>query len=290
MPDSPVQIIANGAGSTPAAPVQIAANGSGGTPSAPPVVSSATANLDPGVIIAGTLNPDVTGYLRVVEIDASGRPVYGTAAGEIPDDTAATRVAYSGTRWQLLYYPAGLTGPVALWQATTGSQATPDLATGWAPDGEGVTGTPTCTVITKAAPLVQLAEDAAAGLYPARIRVTGTMTRNGSTPLVFPVLIRTVDYNERPCWTDTGEDYDSELGGNHVLYYDAGLFSWTLMTNSGGEFGFGGGADDSPMTVDDWGPLGTETGTPVLTTAPAAPVQVAANGTAATPAAPPAIV
>ena len=287
-PSAPVQIAADGSGSTPASPVQIAANGSGSTPSAPPVVSSASANLDPGVIIGGTLVPDVTGYLRLVEIASGGRPVYGHPTGVLPADDPATILFYTGTRWELLHYPAGTTGPAARWQANAGTQATPNLATGWAAVAGGVdpTGTPTFTVVAKAAPVVQLVSDTGDGLMPSRVRVTGTLTRDGSTPLVFPVLMRTSDHNGRACWTDNGEDFESELGWSYILYYDADLFSWTLYTPTGGGFGFGGGNDTSPMTVDDWASLGTETGTPVLTAAPAAPVQITANGSGSSPASP----
>jgi hypothetical protein len=291
MPTAPVQIIANGAGSTPTAPVQIAANGSGSTPTAPPTVTGSTANLDPGVIIGGTLSPDVTGYLRILEFDQNGRPAYGTAAGASPGTDAWTRLYHTGTRWELIHYATGETGPEVRWRSSTSSTATPDLASGWAPvSGDpDPTGTPTFTVIPKATPVVQIQESGDV-LFPPAIRVTGTMTRNGSTPLVFPILLRTVNFNGRPCWTQTGEDYESELAGNYFLFWDADLYSWTLAVNSSGYFGFGGGDDDSPMTVDDWAPLGTETGLPTLTAAPAAPAQITANGSGSTPAAPPAIV
>jgi hypothetical protein len=151
-PASPVQIGANGAGSTPASPVQIAGNGGASSPAAPGVVAADITAQSAGLLISGTLSPDVAGYLPQTGVDgATGRPIYDSGAGVVPDTGPFTQVLWDVNAWQLRHYPDGLAGAINNWIATPGTEATPNLATGWAPDASE-TGTPVFTLVAKAAP------------------------------------------------------------------------------------------------------------------------------------------
>jgi predicted secreted protein len=93
-------------------------------------------------------------------------------------------------------------------------------------------------------------------VYPAfpTIAISGTLTSDGSTPVVFPSMPRT-GFGSRPIWGD---------GGDHLV-------SWDLESSS--MWGIKDGAavwvaDQDvllPTLVTSWSPVSTETGTPVLT-------------------------
>ncbi|WP_193214930.1 hypothetical protein [Luteolibacter marinus] len=106
------------------------------------------------------------------------------------------------------------------------------------------------------------------------IAVSGALTKDGATALVFPTLLPAGLRNGRPHWTNTGGHWDGEGGGNYCLTWDESL-EYQLITNIGGVFGFSGGQNAGhPFEVATWSPYdGGETGTPVLSTysPPAAP-------------------
>lgn len=127
---------------------------------------------------------------------------------------------------------------------------------------------------------------------PARaaIVVSGVLTRDGATPLVFPVLLRAPDFNGRAAWTNTGGDWAGEEGGNYGYVWNSELFSWELICNSGGLFGFGGRNVPNPLDAAPFEPFGVETGTPsVAYQSITAPAAVAANYSAGSPSSPPAV-
>lgn len=123
------------------------------------------------------------------------------------------------------------------------------------------------------------------------IRVTGTLTTDGVTPLVFPDLLPAGEREGLPCWTDTGEHPDTGSGNDYELSKQFG--SWLLRKINGGTvFGFSDNNEyTDPLAVPVWIPIEfTETGTPVLSyIPPAAPPAIRSGYTPGTPSAPPAI-
>lgn len=302
MPDAPVQIIANGAGSTPAAPVQIAGNGSASAPSAPPNAASVPGRTTSGVLVGGVLSPNAAGFLQVVADDYFDRNLYANVnvdSREVPTTGLHIRVEYDGTRWVLAYYANGTTGGLTgSWQANTGTEATPDLASGWAPvsGGPSESGTPTMTLVTKAAPPlnVQPGGDAEES-QPAAVLVSGTITPAEAAGL----LIRAGTINGRNQYASDGRgttggatmtrlrwsgslwQLQRYVGGVLQGSWHAALDVWDPTENPDG-------GEELPWTVVAGAVI--PTGSPILARASAPPPQPAANGSGTTPAAPPAIV
>lgn len=144
-PTAPGELIDAG---TPATPTEAAELIDAGTPATPGAAAALLASYPAWMRITGTLNPNATGYLPFQGVDAAtGRPVYSTTAGSIPATGRWTRIIYppdGGIAWEIQHYANGLAGSLALWPASPGEEITPDLATGWAPDGSE-TGTPVVT-------------------------------------------------------------------------------------------------------------------------------------------------
>lgn len=114
------------------------------------------------MVISGTLSPDATGELPYTGLQGS-YPIYSTTPGSVPATGRWTQIIYpsGGAAWELRHYENGLAGSMALWIAAPGTEATPDLASGWAPDGVE-TGTPVITAGTSSAAQVIAAVNAAA--------------------------------------------------------------------------------------------------------------------------------
>jgi hypothetical protein len=254
-----------------------------------------TTNID-RMRVAGGTSPTAINGDHVLGATVNSRPSYVLASG--------IDIIWSGTYWEIR------SGSTARWRSASPHGTLPSDVAAWTAQNSS-TGTIAVTALSRGADELISAgtpatPDAAAeliaagspatpgaaadlvanGLFPASIQVSGTLTKNGTTPLVFPVLRRTVPFNGAPCWTDTGSDWDSEAGGNYAIYYDDEELSWKLVTTVGGSFGFAGGNDASPLQVDDWEAFSSETGTPTLAAVLLAPGEVIDGGTPATPSAP----
>jgi hypothetical protein len=107
-------------------------------------------NIGPGVLIGGTLSPNVAGFLGQFGTGIGGRPVYASGPGSVPASSAWREVRFTGSRWFLNSYPTGATGPRESWRSAVTTAATPNLATGWEPDPDSdgeTTGTPTFSIV-----------------------------------------------------------------------------------------------------------------------------------------------
>jgi hypothetical protein len=316
-PAAPVQVASNGSGSTPAAPVQVAANaGAGSAPTSPPGVAGGSEARDPGVVISGTLSPDVTGYLRLVEYDSNGYEVYATAAGPVPESTAWLRLARSGPRWYLNYYPTGANGPREAWRSSAFEISLAGSG-GWEPDpdSDGVTtGVPSFDLIHKVDPPVRLEPGTEQLIIEGSLAV-------GGVPAELPIiLLRLAELQGgRPIWTAGGLEVFEGFPTN-VFWDDASSmwgFSWY---EQGGTYFLSTANVPSPAMVPpgEWDPITNPhawrqstsgmgvTGVPVMHvdrrpppavtgsaagSAPASPAQIAPNqSTGSAPTAPPAII
>lgn len=132
-PTAPGELIDGGSPATPDAPGELIDGGSPATPDAPGELLGGS-GAGPGVTISGTLDPDVTGHVPYLGT-VGGRPLCtNDGNGIVPSDTAHLRVSYATGRWRIDWYATGGSGPRTSWRANTGTELTPDLASGWAPD------------------------------------------------------------------------------------------------------------------------------------------------------------
>jgi len=109
----------------------------------------------------------------------------------------------------------------------------------------------------------------------ARMVVTGTLTSDGSTPVVFPLLSYLEIYNTRAKYADTS--------GNYACVWTG--FGWALYDDVSG---VGWDSSESVVTPDlvtSWSPSGAATGTPIITAGVSSAAQVIAAVNASTPAA-----
>ena len=103
-------------------------------------------------------------------------------------------------------------------------------------------------------------------VYPAQygsIAVTGPMTSNGVTPVVFPTLRYTGLFGGLPRYAD-GDGTPS-----YEIFWDSGSISWVLQKNGDAVWlGFptaGDGSYENPIFIEAWVPQGSATGDPLLT-------------------------
>lgn len=158
---TPPQTISLTPASAPGAPSAITLTAASG-PGAPSTIalSAASQPLAPeeltiagtkGLAVGGTLSPDATGFLYQAGIASDGRPYYSNNGSPTPPASGTYRiVAYFLGKWNLGEYVDNILS--GSWAANAGTEATPDLATGWAPvaGGPSESGTPTFTLSTAA--------------------------------------------------------------------------------------------------------------------------------------------
>jgi hypothetical protein len=97
------------------------------------------------------------------------------------------------------------------------------------------------------------------------ITVSGTLTSNGVTPLVFPALVRAPDQNGKAAYSDTGTwDFENTLF--YLEWQTIGeVGRWSLYALTSGAQWVSASDVATPNAAENWTALGTETGTPVLT-------------------------
>jgi hypothetical protein len=105
-----------------------------------------------------------------------------------------------------------------------------------------------------------------------RLLINGTLTSNGSTPVVFPVLIEAPNHNGKPQYSNLGDGV-MEIDGasNHRCYYSnqilpvSGSF-WEIRQISPPASWRGpiNGNEEGPENVSTWTPQGASTGAPIV--------------------------
>lgn len=211
-------------------------------PDAPlPVIATSGSAAMPvqSITISGATGVDINGTLQAAGTQ-NGKPYWttgGVALAAIDDGAYA---GYNGTGWDLKLYTDGTPDGTNYW-STTQDHATPDMVTSWTAHGTAG-GTLAIAIDRPAAPLAEasaaepptpvqpLAEGSAGADYKP-ITVSGTLTSDGSTPVVFPALLFSGAYQEGPSWTDTG---NTPVGDNYdyLCCYPTGV-GWTLSKYSG---------------------------------------------------------
>lgn len=99
----------------------------------------------------------------------------------------------------------------------------------------------------------------------ASLSVTGTLTSDGSTPVVFPTLVFAGIRNGNPEYSSTG------IGGGAqpyvAVYSDPGnpMQGWYLYQLTPYTAWFSTSIAALPQLASGWGPLGNATGIPIIT-------------------------
>lgn len=99
--------------------------------------------------------------------------------------------------------------------------------------------------------------------YPDLV-VTGTLTSNGSTPFTFPTMRHAGFFDGKPAYTDNG----LASGNTRSIVWIAGISKWWAFKPSPDAVIWQSSSDvATPDLATGWTPLGSATGTPVITEA-----------------------
>jgi hypothetical protein len=242
-PAAPVQVTANGSGSTPAAPVQVTANGSGSTPTAPVQVTANGSGSTPTAPVQVTANqtgsstPSAPADVLPAAAAGGGSMTYATGTLTVLGNSGDGIVSILGYGFgETVTTPSpGLS--LAETYAANLAAAINSLFDGW---GFRPIASVAGAVVTLEANLPGIAGNQidlasvdpgtvlASGPYLTGgggdpiIRVTGALTKNGTTPVVFPDLA--VDQSRASSeveYSSTGWDYDTGGPAFDGWYYTA---------------------------------------------------------------------
>lgn len=95
--------------------------------------------------------------------------------------------------------------------------------------------------------------------FAAAITVTGTLTSDGTTPVVFPTLYYAGLSSGAPAYTDTG----TQLTKQYVVWKNGGMwYLFDIATDANWQSGV---EALTPEAVTGWAPIAPATGTPIIT-------------------------
>ena len=225
------------------------------------------------ITISGATGVDINDTLEAAGTQ-NGKPFW-TAGGAGLAALTGAYAGYNGTGWYLKLYTAGTPDNTNYW-STTQDHATPDLVTSWTAHGTAggtlaITIDRPCDPIAEASaaepptPCDPIAEGSASGSSFKPITITGTLTSDGSTPVVFPTLYCAVVSDGRGGWNDSGLVVTPE-GIDYICVYAWG--SWRLQKRDSSEplaSWFSTEDVTTPDLVQTWSAQEPATGTPVVT-------------------------
>lgn len=245
MPDAPTPVLPAYTPATPTAPTAIQ---SGGQPSAPTAPANSTGS---GTVSAPTAPTAVQ----------SGGPPSAPTAPSAPIASAPPLAPAAAT---LLLNPTGSNNDILLTAKSIGPSGN-DLAAAL------VVGSIEDEPYDNSPPqIIQTGSYAIISGPAYRMRITGSLTTNGSTPAAFPDLIGSPVVDDRSSWSADGEAHIP--GDNNALMWFASGSCWRLQQGAGVWLSYDN--VQSPALCTTWVPQGSATGTPVITPLAASAAQM----------------
>ncbi len=297
-PSAPPAPLGAAGGSNPSAPPAPLGAAGGSNPSPPPIALpvSGQPSTAGGMMISGTITPDVTGPVLLAGT-RNGYPYYTTggidwntfiAGGGGEEFLACITYVPDSDGWEIRVYYPELEDDYRAWTEEyppiNPPPPTPDLVVLWE-DGDG-TGSPTVTAIAGSnlaappAPLGAGGGGGSPGAPPAVVPhaggvLPGVTLAGALNPDVTGTYIYAGTLNDRGVWSQDGALTPPALGSWARVAYDG--TRWQIRVWSDGVlqtsiWSAASGAETLPSSAD-WtlSAMGTYTGTPVVTTGGALP-------------------